>query len=425
MSDAALISSCARSSLWSRWARRQLMRRFADWSHGRLEIKGCVGEYSWQGDRSTELSAVVRIHSPRFLFRLAGGSVALAESYLQGEWSCDNLTQLFRLVVRNGGGQRRFDRGWSHVTRGLLRLWHLAHDNSLWGSKRNIAAHYDLGNDFFALMLDETWSYSCGIFPHAGATLEEASQEKMRRIAACLALSPGVDVLEIGTGWGGLALHLAEQHGCRVTTTTISRQQIARAAQRFRASPAADRLHLLDKDYRELTGTYDRLVSVEMIEAVGYKHLPTYFRRCSELLKPDGRCVLQAIIMNEQHYEEYLRSVDFIQRYVFPGGCLPSLGTMLSCIRHETDLRLVHLQDYSEHYAETLRQWRQRFQQHEAEVRRLGYDDRFIRLWNYYLSYCEAGFMERCTGVVQVVLDKPLCRLPSPVACDVASLREP
>jgi cyclopropane-fatty-acyl-phospholipid synthase len=259
-------------------------------------------------------------------------------------------------------------------------------------------------------MLDSTMTYSSGVFPSPNATLKEASVEKYDRICRKLQLSPQDHVLEIGTGWGGFAEHAARQYGCQVTTTTISHQQHAYAARRFSDASLGERVTLLKDDYRDLSGEYDKLVSIEMIEAVGEKFLPSYFEKCSELLKPDGMMLLQAITIPDHRYDRYRKSVDFIQRYVFPGGFLPSMGAIGNCIGRKTDFRFFHAEDFGSHYARTLADWRVNFWREIEAVRSLGFDDRFIRTWHYYLCYCEAGFYERQIGVSQLLLTRPACR---------------
>jgi cyclopropane-fatty-acyl-phospholipid synthase len=258
-------------------------------------------------------------------------------------------------------------------------------------------------------------SYSCAVFPSADAALREASIEKLDLACRKLSLQPTDDVLEIGTGWGGFALHAAQNYGCRVTSTTISREQFTVAQQRVQNAGLTRQITLLQQDYRSLKGQFDKLVSIEMIEAVGYRYLDDYFRKCSGLLCPHGSMVLQAIIMPEQGYRNYLKSVDFIQRFVFPGGCLPSLGAIMASVGRATDLRFFHAEDFTPHYAETLRRWRLAFNARLDDVRRLGYSDEFIRLWNYYLCYCEAAFAERYIGVLQIQFDKPQCRRELPL----------
>ncbi|HNO60900.1 MAG TPA: cyclopropane-fatty-acyl-phospholipid synthase family protein, partial [Plasticicumulans sp.] len=282
--------------------------------------------------------------------------------------------------------------------------------------RANIAAHYDLGNAFYQTFLDETLMYSCALFEHPGMSLAEASQAKNERICRKLGLRAGDHVLEIGTGWGGFALHAAGRHGCRVTTTTISREQYELARERVAAAGLGNRVTVLFEDYRELAGRYDKLVSIEMIEAVGHRWFDTYFRTCSRLLAPDGQMLLQAITIRDQEYARTKRSVDFIQRHVFPGGCLPSVQALADTVARVTDLRALHLEDIGPHYATTLRHWRERFLANLDRVRALGFDDTFLRLWEYYLAYCEGGFAERYLGTVQLLLAKPECRravLPS------------
>lgn len=399
-----------RRGLRERLGQQMLHRMLGPMTTDRIALCDSLGSREYGGVEPAGLESVVRIRSPRFYRAVLGGSLGIAESYLRGEWDCDDLTTLFRIFLRNQSAWSKWSRRTGWLTGWWQRAWHAFRDNTRRGSRRNIAAHYDLGNDFYRLWLDETWAYSSAVFPHPSSSLTAGSLEKFDRICRKLELEPTDQLLEIGSGWGGFALRAAEQYGCRVTTTTISPAQREIAAQRFEQSPARSRLTLLDQDYRDLRGSFDKLVSIEMIEAVGHRHLDEYFRQCGQLLRPQGSMVLQAIVIPERRHAQYLRSVDFIQRYVFPGGCLPSLAAICESVGRSSDLRVVHVEDFAPHYAETLRQWRLRFNAQLAEVRRLGYDERLIRIWNYYLSYCEAGFAERSIGVVQVQLDKPLCR---------------
>jgi cyclopropane-fatty-acyl-phospholipid synthase len=292
-------------------------------------------------------------------------------------------------------------------------MLHWLNRNSPDGSRRNIAAHYDLGNDLFALFLDDTMAYSCGVFEREDATLHEAQVAKFERACRRLRLSPSDHLLEIGTGWGGLALHAASRYGCRVTTTTISREQHDWARERIRAAGLSDRVTLLLDDYRDLRGRYDKLVSIEMIEAVGHQFLDTYTAQCSRLLEPHGAMLLQAITIRDQLYAEALESVDFIQRYIFPGSFIPSVTAIADSVRRATDMKVFHLEDIGPHYATTLRRWRERFFERIDDVRRLGYSEQFVRMWDFYLCYCEGGFLERQLGDVQMLLTKPRCRLPA------------
>ena len=367
------------------------------------------------GDKSDRehLCATVFIHDTRFYTDVAfGGSIGTGESYMAGFWSSDNLTQLIRIVIINRNVFNEFEGGLSTLTAPVHKLLHFLRNNTKEGSRKNIAAHYDLGNDFYALFLDETMTYSCGIFTSPESSLREASIEKYDRICRKLLLSPQDHVLEIGGGWGGFALHAARNYGCRVTTTTISRQQYEFARHRIHEEGAEDRIEVLLEDYRDLQGTYDKLVSIEMIEAVGHQYLETFLRCCSRRLKADGMLLLQAITIDDREYDRHTRSVDFIKRYIFPGSCIPSITAITQAATGGTDMRLFHLEDITPHYARTLREWRERFFARLRDVRRLGYPEQFIRMWEYYLCYCEAGFAEHYIGDVQMLFTKPLTRRP-------------
>jgi cyclopropane-fatty-acyl-phospholipid synthase len=292
----------------------------------------------------------------------------------------------------------------------VLRWFHARNRNSKTGSRRNIAAHYDLGNELFKLFLSEDMMYSSAIYRDADEPLEVASRRKLDRICTKLGLAPGLRVVEIGTGWGGFAIHAARHYGVHVTTTTISKEQHALAVERVRAAGLADRVEVLLSDYRDLTGTYDRLVSIEMIEAIGHQYLDTYFGKISTLLKPDGMALVQAITIEDHRYERALKNVDFIQRFIFPGSFIPSVASMVATLPRATDLRLYNLEDIGPSYAVTLREWRRRFNARLPEVRALGYPERFIRMWNFYLAYCEGGFLERSIGNAQLMLVKPGAR---------------
>jgi cyclopropane-fatty-acyl-phospholipid synthase len=293
-----------------------------------------------------------------------------------------------------------------------LKLAHSLNRNTRKGSRKNIAAHYDLGNDFFHLFLDPTMMYSAAVFDTSEATLEDASQAKLNEICLQLELTPDDHLVEIGTGWGGMAIHAATHYGCRVTTTTISREQYEYARQRVAELGLTDRITVLCEDYRNLTGQFDKLVSVEMIEAVGHQFYGNYFARCSALLKPSGKMVIQAITISDQRYRQARDTVDFIKRFIFPGGCLPSLAVIADHIARDTDMQIVHLRDITQDYARTLACWRERFTEQLEAVRRMGFDDHFIRMWEFYLCYCEGGFRERIIGTVQLSFAKPGYRLP-------------
>ena len=356
------------------------------------------------------LQATIRVHDPRFYWHtVTGGHLGASEAYLRGEWSCDDLVALIRIFSRNAAVLDRVERGFARLLKPLQIIAHRLRRNTRSGSRRNIAAHYDLSNEFYALFLDDTMTYSCGIFPRADASLREASLEKYDRICRKLELSPRDHVVEVGGGWGGFAIYAAGQYGCRVTTTTISEQQYQWASARIREAGLTDRITLLKQDYRDLQGQFDKLVSIEMIEAVGHEYLPAYFTKCCRLLKPDGMMLLQAITIPDERYDAYRRSADFIQRYIFPGGCLPSLSAISQCLK-QTDFRLFHLEDFGSHYVRTLLEWRRRFWENIDQVRALGMSEEFVRMWELYLCYCAGAFDERQIGVSQILLTKPRCR---------------
>jgi cyclopropane-fatty-acyl-phospholipid synthase len=401
----------------NRLARRIVLRMLRDIHGGQLEMlegnKSLVfGELV--GERP--LRAVVRVRSDRFYRSLLRGSVGLGESYMDGLWECDDLVALTRIAALNVGALDRLRRVFAPVLIPVQRWARWLVRNTPHRSRKRIAAHYDLGNELFSLFLDPTMMYSCAVFERADATLEEASLAKLEQVCAKLDLGPEDHVLEIGAGWGGFAVYAAENYGCRVTTTTISREQHSYALRRVRAAGLEDRVTVLLEDYRELGGTYDKLVSIEMIEAVGWRYFPTFFARCSALLKQNGAMLLQAIVIEDDAYEVEKGSKSFINTYIFPGGCLPSLEVIARTVAGASDLREVHLEDITEHYATTLAHWRERFLASAERVTELGYDERFRRLWELYLSYCEGGFRERRIQDVQLLLAKPGHRAePTPV----------
>ena len=402
------------------FARRLVLRKLTGIRQGRLQIRDPEGVWQF-GDHGRPLQLTV--HAPAFWPAVAfGGSVGAGESYMDGDWDCDDLTGLMRLLLRNRAVLDGMEVGLARLSAPLRALLHRRNRNTRAGSSRNIAAHYDLGNDFYRLWLDETMMYSCAVFERPGMSLFEASTAKLDRICRKLDLQPGDHVLEIGTGWAGFALHAAGRYGCRVTSATISRQQYELARERISLAGLSDKIEVCLTDYRDLEGQYDKIVSIEMVEAVGADHLETYFRQCGRLLKSDGAMLLQAITMADQRYEAALKEVDFIQKYIFPGGFLPSVTALAGAMTRASDLRGVHLEDIGPHYAETLVQWRQNFIARLDTVRAQGFDDRFIRMWLFYLCYCEGGFRERDIGTVQMLLAKPgwrgdVARIAQGAAC--------
>jgi cyclopropane-fatty-acyl-phospholipid synthase len=342
---------------------------------------------------------------------LRRGSIGLGQSYADGWWDCDQLTGLVQVLLRNRGAlgelQDSLGRATSLAADPVRRLWR----RSPTADRRAVRAHYDIGNDFFSLMLDPTMSYSCALFERPDMSLEEASIAKMDRICHKLGLMPGDHLVEIGTGWGGFAIHAAARFGCRVTSTTISAEQHAYAAKKVADVGLTDRVTILQEDYRNLRGTYDKLVSIEMIEAVDWPLLNTFFETCARLLRPQGLMALQAITIADRSYDRAKNHRDFIKEFIFPGGCLPSVRA-LAAATAKTDMRIVDLEDIGSHYAETLRRWRSAVEDHRTEIDALGFDERFLRVWRLYLSYCEAAFLERHISDIQVVLAKPGWRPP-------------
>jgi cyclopropane-fatty-acyl-phospholipid synthase len=396
----------ARPSLW----KRLVTARVKDFASGELILVDDDGEVRLGTAAADGLRVRLRVHHPRLWRRVAlGGLLAATEAYIDGDWDADDLTALARLFARNMDQVTRLDAGLGRLIRPIARTHEWLSRNSRTGSRRNIAAHYDLGNDFFELMLDPTMTYSSGVFERPDATLEEASVAKIDRLCRKLDLHAEDHLLEIGSGWGAFAMHAATRYGCYVTTTTISKRQHELVTERVAAAGLADRITVLLSDYRDLQGQYSKLVSVEMIEAVGAEYFDTFFRACASLLRPDGLMAIQAITVADQRFDDARRAVDFIKRHVFPGSCIPSIGALTSSSSRVTDLRLVDLEDFTLHYAKTLAGWRDNLLRNADVVARLT-DERFRRLWMLYLAYCEGGFAERHTGLVQMVYARPAWR---------------
>jgi len=369
-------------------------------------------------------SIVVHVHDRRFYGDLAlGGSVGAGEAYMQGYWSTPQLVELVRLLVLNMDVLDSLEGGFARLTAPVRKALHAIRRNTRSGSRKNIAAHYDLGNEFFRLFLDETMMYSSATFARPDMSLHDAQLARLDGICRKLDLRPGEHIVEIGTGWGGFALHAAQRYGCKVTTTTISQEQYRLARERVSQAGLDGQIEVLCADYRDLSGTYDKLVSIEMIEAIGHQYFDAYFAQCSRLLKSHGAMLLQAITIADQRYESAKRSVDFIQRYIFPGSCLPSVGALSASIARASDMRVFHLEDIGPHYARTLHEWRRNLLANLPAVRALGYDDAFIRMWEFYFCYCEGGFAERVVGDVQMLLVKPGNRRPAIATADISAVR--
>jgi cyclopropane-fatty-acyl-phospholipid synthase len=390
-------------------SRRILFRVLENMSVGSLIIHDGTETFRF-GNASdpAQPHAEVNIHSPRAYMKvLMGGTIASGEAYIDGDWSSPDLTAVTRVFSANMATMETMQSRQHWYTKLGLKLAHYMNRNTASGSRKNISAHYDLGNNFFNLFLDPTMMYSAAIFQDRSASLEQASIAKLDEICQQLELHPGDHLLEIGTGWGGMAIHAARHYGCQVTTTTISREQYEYARKKVAELGLTDQINVICEDYRDLTGSYDKLVSIEMIEAVGHEFYDSYFTKCSELLKPNGKMVIQAITMADQRYEDAKNRVDFIKRYIFPGGCLPSMSIIAKHLANNTDMQIVHLRDITQDYALTLATWRERFLEQLEAVRAQGFDDRFIRMWEFYLSYCEGGFRERIIGTVQLAFAKP------------------
>ena len=409
LTDLNRLRETSKPAMFDRLARNLVARQLQRLEHGRLIVRDSGRErlYGGRSDRE-DLTAVVDVLDSSAYSDVAfGGTIGAGEAYMRGTWRADDLVAVVRILLRNRTVLDSMDQGTARLTRPLQNLIHRLNRNTRAGARRNISAHYDLGNDFFSLWLDETMMYSSAVFADASDDLADAQRHRLDAICDKLDLTPDDHVLEIGTGWGGLAMHLAKHRGCRVTTTTISRSQYELARQRIDAASLGGRVRLLLDDYRDLTGRYDKLVSIEMVEAIGHKQLETYFGKCADLLRPGGRMLIQAITTNDRQHELLKKEVDFIQRYIFPGGCLPSITAIAAAIGRTSDMLITGLEDIGRHYALTLSHWRANFMTQLEEIRALGYSDEFIRMWEFYLTYCEGGFRERAISDVLLVAEKP------------------
>lgn len=384
-----------------------MLGRLQGFSAGTLRIRDAVGEVVLGGDAPGP-EATVRVHDPVLWTDLMGGGVLGAgEAYVAGAWEADDLVAVIRVLLRNRHVMAKLDGGLARVARPFLRLAHRLQRNSREACRAYIAAHYDLGNDFFATFLDESMTYSAAIFEHPEATLAEAQVAKYEALCRKLDLRPGMRVLEIGCGWGGFAEHAATHHGVRVTATTISDRQFGYARDRMAVAGLDTQVEIQSVDYRDLRGTFDRVVSIEMVEAIGHRWLNRFAEVCAERLVPDGALGLQAIAIDDRQYKRARKNVDFIKRYVFPGSFIPSVQAIHGAFATRTDMRLLDHQDIGLDYAHTLKLWRERLLAAREDVAAQGFDDAAQRLWEYYFAYCEGGFRERVLGDVQMVFAKP------------------
>jgi cyclopropane-fatty-acyl-phospholipid synthase len=400
-------------SITQRLAKAMVIKQFSKLTKGQLIVNENGNNYIF-GSKNNDfpVSATINVLSNEMYSEIAAkGLNGAAEAFVKGLWSSDDLTRLIRIFVRNREAANQIEGGVAKLANGLFYLQHSLKRNNNKGSLRNISAHYDLGNDLFETFLDNTKMYSCAIFENENSSLEQASINKIERICKKLALSSNDHVLEIGTGWGGFAIFAAKNFGCKITTTTISQKQYEYTLKKVKALGLQDKISVLKKDYRDLTGKYNKLISIEMIEAVGHHYYHDFFRKCNQLLIPDGRMLLQSIIITDYLYEEAKQFSDFIKTYIFPGSCIPSISKLCESSAKATDMRLFHLEDITPHYAKTLNHWRSHFMNNVQKIRDLGFSEEFIRLWNFYFCYCEGGFIERQIGAVQMLFTKPLCRM--------------
>jgi cyclopropane-fatty-acyl-phospholipid synthase len=396
----------SRAKWVAEFAKTQILKRLKKVYKGQLTLMDNGETYSF--GNTTDIQATITVLDPRFYGEIAfGGSIGAGEAYMLGYWTADNLTNVIRLMAVNQQVMDNLEGGYQWLSKPIMKCLHWLNSNTTEGSRKNIAAHYDLGNDMFALFLDPTMMYSSAMFNENTKTLQAGSELKLKTICEKLDLKPTDHVIEIGTGWGSFAIYAAKHYGCKVTTTTISQQQFNLAKSRVDAAGLQDKITLLLDDYRHLKGQYDKLVSIEMVEAVGHQFYDTYFAKVSNLLKPNGLALIQAITIADQRYESAIKSVDFIQRYIFPGSNIPSNTAMLNSITKVSDMRVFDLEDIGPHYATTLRLWRENFFANISQVRQLGYSEEFIKMWEFYLCYCEGGFAERALGDVHLLLAKP------------------
>ena len=383
-----------------------LQKKFKNLKTGHISVNDGDETFSF-GDSSSGESVSVDIHSQEFYVMTgSGGALGIAEAYVAGYWSSDDVVKLFQIILRNRDILLSLEKGFAKLVKPINKMIHRGRQNTLKGSKENILAHYDLSNDFYKLWLDPSMTYSCAFFNNDSVTLEEASIEKLDRICRKLDLSEDDSVLEIGTGWGSFSIHAAKNYGCKVTTTTISDAQFNYARSRIKDEGLESKITLINKDYRDLDGKYDKIVSIEMIEAVGYEYIPDYFSKLSSLLNNNGLVALQGITYNDQNFEVYKDSVDFIKKYIFPGSCLISIAQIIDVIKKDTDLAMVDMEDITKHYAVTLNRWRKNFMDVIPKVKEMGYSQAFINMWEFYFLYCEAGFSERNIGDVQMIFAK-------------------
>ncbi len=393
-------------NLLHRLARALVFKQLKKIGIGYISIQEGAKKFSF--GKKGSLSAHITVHDPRFYGALAfGGSIGVSEAFMQKFWSVNDLTRLIRIMAINQNAMDQLESLFNVFLKPILKCLHYLNQNSVKGSRINISKHYDLGNDFFSLFLDSTMMYSSAVFKNSQDSLHKGSIHKLEMVCHGLELNAEDHVIEIGSGWGGFAIYAAQNYGCKVTTTTISKQQYLYVKQKIKDLKLTHKITVLLSDYRHLKGQFSKLVSIEMLEAVGYQYYDTYFEVCAHLLKPDGIAFIQTITIADQRYEKAKHSVDFIQRYIFPGSCIPSITALQNSITQSSDLKIYQIQDIGDHYARTLALWREAFFKRLPEVKALGFDDVFIRMWHFYLAYCEGGFKEKAISDIHLKLVKP------------------
>ena len=386
--------------------KKLVLQRLGQIKDAQISIKD--GKSTKQYGKSDKLSAKIEVLDCAFYKNIIfGGTIGASESFIRGEWRSPNLTNVIRVLAKNIEAQDKLENFFTFLSQPFLKVIHKLNENSVRGSKKNIARHYDLSNDFFSLFLDKNMMYSSAIYKTRKTSLEQAAIHKLDVICKKLNLKKTDHVVEIGTGWGGFAIHAAKNYGCKVTTTTISIEQYKLAKQRVKEAGLGSQIKVLLKDYRLLKGRFDKLVSIEMIEAVGYQFYDEYFKIISLLLKEDGEALIQAITIKDQRYSKAIKSVDFIQKYIFPGSCIPSITAIQNSLTNATDLVINDIEDIGHHYAKTLADWRKKFLKNKQEIRRLGFDEQFIRMWLFYFAYCEGGFEEKVISDIHLHITKP------------------
>ena len=393
-------------NLLHRLARVLVFKQLKKISIGYISIQEGAKKFSF--GKKGNLSTHITVHDPRFYGALAfGGSIGVSEAFMQKFWSVNDLTKLIRIMAINQNAMDQLESLFNVFLKPILKCLHYLNQNSVKGSRINISKHYDLGNDFFSLFLDSTMMYSSAVFKNPQDSLYKGSIHKLEMVCQGLELNAEDHVIEIGSGWGGFAIYAAQNYGCKVTTTTISKQQYLYIKQKIKDLKLTHKITVLLSDYRHLKGQFSKLVSIEMLEAVGYQYYDTYFKVCSHLLKPDGIAFIQTITIADQRYEKAKHSVDFIQRYIFPGSCIPSLTALQNSITESSDLKIYQVRDIGDHYARTLALWREAFFKKLSQVKALGFDEVFIRMWHFYLAYCEGGFKEKVISDIHLKLVKP------------------